>query len=165
MARKKRTRTSSLRRQDFQQHPHCDARIFSRARPTMSPHDCAPAHERFEEKIQIKNASYLQPAPSRSTTGGANLERTAPASRSQLPPTKSMGPVDHCKTNPAGAVHYFRSHSLRLRVHPGRWRSSMCSAKFAAKLGTRHCPSLQFWKAFAIPPVKMLGLCRSQLPF
>ena len=67
-------------------HPHCDAMIFSSARPSVAPLDCARAHERFEEKIQIENASYLQPAPTRSTSGGANLERTAPASRPQLPP-------------------------------------------------------------------------------
>ena len=73
MARKK--KTPSLRRQDFQQRETVCGTL-----------DCARAHERFEEKIQIENASYLQPAPSRSTTGGANLERTAPASRPQLPP-------------------------------------------------------------------------------
>ena len=56
-------RRALLRRQDFQQ------------RQTIrgTPLDCARVHVQFEEKIQIENASYLQPAPSRSTTGGANL--------------------------------------------------------------------------------------------
>ena len=55
------------------------------------------ATEGFEEKIQIENASYLQPDQSRSTTGGANLDLTASASLPQLPPRLIvfvLGPKD-----------------------------------------------------------------------
>jgi len=70
----------------------CEARIFSCARLSVASLVCASAHERFEEKIQMENASYLherfeekiqtenasylQPAPSRRTSKSQPHART-----------------------------------------------------------------------------------------